>query len=70
MPKKPLHDHHYTAKPIHDHTGRYARTLQEAFGPHAEWHVERRPWLDRKLPRIAVLLVVVAVATLLWAVQK
>lgn len=70
MPKKTLHDHHYTAKPIHDHSNRFARTLSEAFGPHAEWHVDRRSWLDRRITLIVAVLLAVLFTSILWAAQK
>ncbi len=35
-----------------NYTGRYPRTLQEAFGPYARLHVDRRHWLDRHSKKI------------------
>lgn len=45
------------------------RTLQQsAFGPYAEWHVDRRTWLGR-LSKPAALVCLVVVGVLLWGLN-
>jgi hypothetical protein len=48
-------------------TGRFPRTIQEAFGPHAELHVPQRPSWTRRLcyagSAICVVLILAVVLT-------
>jgi hypothetical protein len=55
-------------KPVHTHTApyyggeRFARTLEEAFGPGAKLHTSRRSLLRKYAPEIVIVIVVSAIA--------
>lgn len=49
---------------------RYARTMEEAFGPGASLQVERRGFLERHFGFILSVLIALAIGAVSWAVQK
>lgn len=49
---------------------RFPRTLQEAFGPHAELHIERRAFLDKYLGYVVAVGVGLLIGLASWLVQN
>lgn len=51
-------------------TDKYPRTLQEAFGPHAQWHIDRRTRLAKAMPWLITVAASLALGALSWALQQ
>lgn len=49
---------------------RYPRTLQEAFGPHAQWHIDRRTRWAKVMPWLITVLVPCVFGLIAWALQQ
>ena len=53
----------------HQYRDKYPRTLQDAFGPYADWKIDRRTRTAKALPWIYTILCSLIICLISWAVQ-